>query len=247
MVIISLFLQFVLVSIPSSYDGTMQPVQSFEIDAEAPLLVGLHPWMGDHADATGSEYLELAKRNGWHMVYPNFRGREVASKLGSIAAVHDVVDAINFMKGKVKVTNVYLVGTSGGGNMALRVLAAHPDLADIVISQAAPTDLTEWYKSTPNKGFKQDIRAICGGNPLKSERAAKRCRKRSPDHRLKKIRSRSKIYISHGLYDEVVPYSHAISAFDSLRQQDNQVFLNIGEYAHDADFQQIEQILISNQ
>ncbi len=163
-------------TIPSSYDGARQPLiigvpESYkEPDDARPLLVGLHSWSAQYTQLT-AEFGELCAQYGWLLVLPNFRGPNLTSNPqpqqagGSLAAQHDIVDAVAYMKQEFSVdeTRIYLLGGSGGGHMALLMAGKYPELWGGVCAYCPITSLQEWHAQ--QNEYAPHIEAVCGGPP----------------------------------------------------------------------------------
>ena len=125
-----------LVQVKSTFDGTMQPCYFWAPEAAktnaVPLIVGLHTWSYDYrATSHYQTVLDYARKRGWAMLGPNFRGpNKTPPACGGDPAVQDIVDAVNYAKAHVKIDSarVYIVGGSGGGHMTLLMLGRHPEI-----------------------------------------------------------------------------------------------------------------------
>ena len=124
------------VKITSSKDGAQQPalfyVPATGNESKVPLLIFLHSWSTDYKSAGGrDEVLDEGRRRGWVVIIPNFRGmNDHPDACGSDLAVQDVIDSVKYAKEKARVDEkrVYLLGSSGGGHMALLMAARAPQL-----------------------------------------------------------------------------------------------------------------------
>lgn len=212
----------------STADQTEQPSLTWSPtdDKEArPLLVGLHTWSGDyHQAANGKTYVAWAMQEGWHFVYPNFRGpNRTPEALGSDLAVQDVVDAVEHMKRtkKVDAARIYLIGVSGGGHMAMLMAARHPEIWAGVSAWVGISDVAEWHRQHVKEGkpdrYALDIEGALGGPPDTPDRV-KGAKHRSPLNWLANAKA-VPLDLNHGIHDGrtgSVPFSHSLLAFNAV-------------------------------
>ena len=114
--------------IKSSMDQTLQPSLFYEADGNQsrPLLVGLHTWSYDRFNQINI-MLPYAEKYNFHLLLPEFRGANLRTNAnctyacGSEYAKQDIKDAIDHVTDKYHVDrkNIFLLGLSGGGHMAL--------------------------------------------------------------------------------------------------------------------------------
>lgn len=220
-----------LVEVRSTADGTMQPCWFWAPENSksepVPLLVGLHTWSFDvHRDKHIHSLQREARRLGWAMVGPNFRGpNSTPQGCGSDLAVQDIVDAVEYAKAKVKIdsSRIYITGGSGGGHMALLMAGRHPEIWAGCAAFCPITDLARWHGESmekhPGRGarYSKMMESACGGSPAdkKDEYAH-----RSPLTWLRKAKEVGvPIYVATGIHDGwtgSVPVGHAIRAFNAL-------------------------------
>ena len=218
------------VQIKSSADASMQPARWFAPakanDEAVPLLVLLHTWSGDYRQNSDAKVLlpECDKR-GWALIVPNFRGPNnhpdaCASKL----AVADVLDAVAFAKANAKIdpSRIYLVGTSGGGHMALVMAHSAPQVWAGVSSWVPVVDLAAWHAETKQAGRKywKEIEAVCGGPPGVSAEIDAQYRARSPLFHLNRAKGLP-IDLNVGIHDGhtgSIPVTHSLLAFNALAE-----------------------------
>ena len=220
-----------LVEVKSSADGTMQPcwlwVPEIAKTQAVPLVVGLHTWSSDlWRDGHCKSLQREAKRLGWALVGPNFRGpNSTPQGCGSDLAVQDIVDAVEYAKSKAKIdtSRIYIIGGSGGGHMALLMVGRHPEIFAGATAFCPITDLARWYEESlekhPGRGarYARMMKDACGGSP--DERKAEYAR-RSPLTWLRRAKeSGVPVYVATGIHDGwagSVPVGHAIRAFNTL-------------------------------
>ena len=169
----------ILVQVKSTLDGTLQPCYFWAPEAAktkpVPLIVGLHTWSYDYkATSHYQTVLDYAKKNGWAMLGPNFRGpNKTPPACGGDPAVQDIVDAVNYAKAHVKIdpARVYIVGGSGGGHMTLLMLGRHPEIFAAGAAFCPITDLARWHADSllkhPGRGknYAKMLEMACGGTP----------------------------------------------------------------------------------
>lgn len=220
-----------LVEVKSSADGTMQPcwlwVPEIAKTQAVPLVVGLHTWSFDlWRDSHCKSLQREAKRLGWALVGPNFRGpNSTPQACGSDLAVQDIVDAVEYAKSAVKIdsSRIYITGGSGGGHMTLLMVGRHPEIFAGAAAFCPITDLARWYEESLEKhpgrgaGYARMMKVACGGSP--DERKTEYAR-RSPLTWLRRAREAGvPVYVATGIHDGwagSVPVGHAIRAFNEL-------------------------------
>ena len=227
-----------LKQVKSTYDGSLQPCYFWAPektrDEAVPLIVGLHTWSGDWRQR--DHYvpaLNYAKKRGWAMVGPNFRGaNDHPEACGGEAAVQDIVDAVDFAKAQVKIDarRVYIIGGSGGGHMTLLMLGRHPEVFAAGAAFCPITDLARWHADSlldhPGrvKGYARMLEASCGGAPAQK---SEEYRRRSPLTWLDRAkRAGVPVYIATGIHDGwkgSVPVGHAFRAFNALAAESDRV------------------------
>ena len=136
--------------IKSTLDQTMQPAKWYEaghVKEPAPLLILLHSWSNDYnLKGYGEDALALCAKRGWAMMMPHFRGpNKNPSACASPLAVQDVLDAVAFAKAQrpIDARRIYIVGTSGGGHMALMMASKAPKVFAGVSAWVPPTHLAQ--------------------------------------------------------------------------------------------------------
>ena len=227
-----------LVLVKSTIDGTDQPCYFWAPEKaaaeEVPLVVGLHTWSGDYKQLTHYRtVLKEAQKRGWAFVGPNFRGPNSTPKgCGSDFAVQDIVDAVNYAKGKVKVdaSRVYIIGGSGGGHMTLLMLGRHPEVFAAGAAFCPITDVARWHADSlaehPGRGkcYAKMLESACGGTP--AEKTAEYAH-RSPLTWLSRAKEQTvPAYIGTGIHDGwkgSVPVGHAIRGFNALADDKDRI------------------------
>ncbi|MES2736478.1 MAG: prolyl oligopeptidase family serine peptidase [Verrucomicrobiota bacterium] len=212
------------IQIPSTADQSLQPALTWSPTTEEarPLLVGLHTWGGDYRQAAnGRVYAQWCMDQGWHFVYPNFRGpNRTPAAMGSDLAVQDVVDAVAHLQksGRVDASRIYLIGVSGGGHMAMQMAGRHPEIWAGVSAWCGISDIAAWHTEHLKNGmpdnYARHIELALGGAPagkLLTEAA-----KRSPLTHLARAKG-VPLDLNHGIHDGrlgSVPFRHSLLAFN---------------------------------
>ena len=224
--------------VKSSMDGSMQPSLFYRYPSEGkrPLLVGLHTWSHDRRNQIGN-MLPYAKKHGFHLLLPEFRGENLSSNpncqkaCGSEYAKRDIYDAILYAieQGGVDEKNIFLLGCSGGGHMSLLMAGQYPKLFKAVGAFVPITDLRKWAEQ--NKNYASHVLACCGeGEELE---------RRSPMSYLTGI-AQANLKIFHGKFDSVVPVSHSIELYTAVLTlaPRARVYLDIFDGGHEIDMEQ---------
>lgn len=224
--------------VKSKEDGTMQPSLFYQAKGKEkrPLLVGLHSWSFDRFNQI--EYmLPYAEKYGFHLLLPEFRGANLDTNpyctyaCGSQYAKQDIKDAVEYCirEYNVDADNVFLLGGSGGGHMALLMAGFCPELFRAIGAFVGITDLKQW--AGENEKYRSHILACCS----ESEEEMK---KRSPMSYVDAI-AKSNTKIFHGKYDQSVPVNHSITLFNEMmrRHPDASVYLDIFDGGHDMDME----------
>jgi len=222
--------------IKSTLDGTIQPslfYQSVSKD-KRPLLIGLHTWSFDRFNQIAN-MLPIAEKYDFHLLLPEFRGDNLKTNphcryaCGSIYAKQDIKDAIDHVKqtAAVDVDNIFVLGLSGGGHMAMLMAGFCPEQFKAVGAFVPITDLTAWIRE--NDSYREHVLACCGGEEAEMLR-------RSPISYLDQI-ARSNIKIFHGKYDPVVPVTHSLNFYSRMMEKhpDSRVFLDVFDGGHEID------------
>lgn len=212
------------IEIRSSLDQSDQPALTWSPAASEPrpLLVGLHTWGGDYTQASnGRVYAQWCMDQGWHFVYPNFRGpNRTPAAMGSDLAVQDVVDAVEHLKTtqKVDASRIYLIGVSGGGHMAMLMAGRHPEIWAGVSAWCGISDISAWHaehlKGGKPDNYAANIESALGGAPEGA--ALAEARHRSPLTYLARAKE-VPLDLNHGIHDGrvgSVPFRHSLLAFN---------------------------------
>ena len=224
--------------VTSTMDGTVQPSLYYRAECEVkrPLLVGLHTWGADRFNQIRN-MVPYAEKYNFHLLLPEFRGPNKAANpncrqaCGSELAKQDIIDAIEYCiaEGCVDQDNVFLLGASGGGHMAMLMAGFRPDYFKAIGAFVGITDLRKW--SEENMRYHDHILACCGDDE-------EEMRKRSPITYIDTIAT-ANIKIFHGKYDPRVPVGHSIRIFNAITEKYPyaSVYLDIFDGGHEMDME----------
>ena len=228
--------------VKSTLDGSLQPSLFYKSEnPNRPLLVGLHTWSHDRFNQI-ENMLPYAEKYDFNLLLPEFRGPNLKSNpictqaCGSRLARQDVKDAIDAVADMVDKDNIFLLGLSGGGHMALLMAGFIPEYFKAIGSYVPITDLAKWHSQ--NSDYADNLMACCMTEAEMADR--------SPMSYIDTI-AKSNIKIFHGKYDPVVPVSHSLEIFDAIMKKypTSRVFLDIFDGGHEIDMEQALYWLLS--
>ena len=231
--------------VKSTLDGSMQPSYFYKSASaeKRPLLVGLHTWSFERANQI-KNMLPLAEKYDFNLLLPEFRGKNLSSNpickqaCGSEFAKQDIQDAIDYLISEdlVDKDNIFLLGLSGGGHMALLMAGKCPEYFKAIGAYVPITDLTRWVEE--NQGYAPHIQACCG--------TKKEMLLRSPISYVDTI-AKANLKIFHGKDDPVVPVSHSIRLYNAIirKHPKARVYLDIFDGGHEIDLQTAAYWIIS--
>ena len=223
--------------IQSTLDGTIQPSLFYKSNSKEkrPLWVGLHTWSFDRFNQIDN-MLPLCEKYDFNLLLPEFRGANLCTNphcqtaCGSDLAKQDIKDAIDYLieHDLVDRNHVFLLGSSGGGHMALLMAGMCPKYFKAIGAYVPITDHAKW--ATENPTYAPHVMACCV-----SEEELK---KRSPITYLDTI-AKANLKIFHGKYDRTVPVTHSITLFNAITEKypDASVYLDIFDGEHEIDLQ----------
>lgn len=228
-------MEYIEITVKSTVDGSMQPSLFFENKGgKKPLLVGLHTWSYDRFNQI-ENFSPLAEKYGFHLLLPDFRGSNLVSNpncidaCGSLKAKQDIKDAIDYCieNYDIDVDNIFLLGGSGGGHMALMMAGFCPEYFKAIASFVPITDLNAWNEQ--NEKYSPHILACCSND-------TEEMRKRSPMSYIDTI-AKANVKIFHGKYDPIVPYTHSLNIYNKIFEKypNCQVYLDIFDGGHELD------------
>ena len=218
--------------VTSTADGSIQPSLYFRAEGEGrPLIVGLHTWSYDRKNQI-SYLLGFAEEQNFNLLLPEFRGPNLKSNpnarqsCGSYAAKQDIKDAIDyiFANESVDKSNVFLIGLSGGGHMAMLMAGFCPEYFRAIAPFVPISDLGLWAKQ--NAGYRENILCCCGESEDEMY-------DRSPIKYIDII-AKANMKIFHGKYDDVVPVSQSVEFYNSITEKypRARIFLDIFDGGH---------------
>ena len=217
--------------IKSTLDNSMQPSLFYKADSSAkrPLLVGLHTWSYDRFNQV-ENMLPYAEKYDFNLLLPEFRGSNLSTNpnctcaCGSEYAKQDIKDAIDYVvkNENVDADNIFMIGASGGGHMALLMCGFCPEYFKAVSAYVPICDLGKWIEQ--NKDYSEHVIACCSDEFLK----------RSPVNYIDNI-VKANVKIFHGKFDCVVPVSQSMEFYGSVMEKhpDARVFLDIFDGGHE--------------
>lgn len=227
--------------IGSTIDHTLQPSLYYQPDGSesVPLVVGLHTWSYDRFNQV-ENYLPLCRKHRFALLLPEFRGPNLDSNprkneaCGSAKARQDVIDAVRHVCAisAIDRDNIFLLGCSGGGHMALLAAETEPELFRAVEVWCPVSDLVLWHRflTETNQHYTRHIEACIGGTP---EEFPEEYASRSPAAHLERLKNLP-VSIHHGRHDTVVPFQHSRRLAEILESAGNdQVYPDIFDGGHE--------------
>lgn len=222
--------------VTSSLDKTLQPSLFYQSASKEkrPLLVGLHTWSFDRFNQINN-MLPYAEKHDFHLLLPDFRGNNKSTNpnctfaCGSAYAKQDIKDAIDYVlqEDNVDRENIFLLGLSGGGHMALLMSGFCPEYFKAVGAYVPITDLKKWTEE--NENYRDHVLACCSYSEEEMV-------KRSPVSHIDSI-AKANLKLFHGKFDPVVPVSHSTEFYRRLTEKypDARVFLDVFDGGHEID------------
>ena len=221
--------------IKSTLDDTLQPSLFYNAkEAQRPLLVGLHTWSYDRFNQI-KNMLPYAEKYDFNLLLPEFRGANLETNkncvraCGSEYAKQDIKDAIDYVIAKETVdkNNIFLLGLSGGGHMALLMAGFIPEYFKAIGAYVPITDLKKWTEQ--NENYKKHVLACC-------ESSDSEMLLRSPINYIDTI-AKANLKIFHGKYDTVVPVTQSMELYQQIFEKypKSRVFLDIFDGGHQID------------
>lgn len=222
--------------VKSTSDSSIQPSLFYKSETvgKRPLLVGLHTWSWDRFNQVDN-MVPLAEERGFHILFPEFRGPNLENNpnrhlaCGSEYAKQDIKDAIDYCieNYDIDTDNIFLLGGSGGGHMALMMAGFCPEYFKAIASFVPITDLKQWTKESAHYG--KHVIACCGEDN-------EEMRKRSPMSRIDTI-AKANVKIFHGKFDPIVPYTHSLKLYNEIfkKYPKCNVYLDIFDGGHELD------------
>ena len=233
-------MEYVEFFVKSKLDGTDQPSLFFKAEEKGrPLIVGLHTWSYERHNQI-AKLLPLAKKLNFNLLLPEFRGPNLVSNprateaCASELAMRDIKDAIDYVINNegVDAENIFLLGLSGGGHMALMMAGYIPEYFKAVGAFVPICDLEEWCDE--NRNYAPHVRVCCADS-------TKEMKKRSPISCIDGI-ARANVKIFHGKFDPVVPVFQSERLYSEIRARypDARVFFDVFDGGHEIDLNAAE-------
>lgn len=225
-------MDFEEIYVKSTLDGSIEPslFAKADVQGKRPLLVFLHTWSFDRNNQKGR--LPYAQKHGFHILLPEFRGANLPKNprcteaCGSVLARQDIKDAIDYCIEcyDVDKDNIFLVGCSGGGHMALLMAAYCPELFRAVAAFVPITDLERWAEES--QSYASNVRACAT--------TSEEMRLRSPMTYLDEIAC-ANVKVFAGRYDKVVPFRHTLDFYNAMleRHPDARIYIDIFDGGHE--------------
>jgi dienelactone hydrolase len=213
---------FEKIEVTSSKDQTLQPciIHKTTSQKPQPLIVSLHSWSGDFAQADSISY-QIIERD-WNYIHPHFRGPNwTANACGSALMIADIEDAIRYMikNTKVNPSEIHIVGSSGGGHATMLAYMKLNYPVKSFSSWVGISNLVDWYYESLGRRqrYTKDILKATGDtNKLNEQEAKKRSAYFQP---LPKNRQNAKLYLYAGIHDGYqgsVPITQTILFYNRL-------------------------------
>lgn len=228
------------ITVVSSLDGSEEKALLHVPDnrLKAPLVVGLHTWSYDRFNQL-DQMLPRCMERGWALLLPEFRGPNLTSNprarqaCASPAARQDILDALDRVTAEHSIDEeeIFLLGGSGGGHMALMMAAHAPRRWKGVSSWVPVTDLNVWHGENPD--YAPHVEACCGGSPGSGRKSDLEYRDRSPINFVADLASVN-LSLHHGRFDPVVSYTHSWRLARELEGHGaDRLFFEIFDGGHD--------------
>lgn len=221
--------------IQSTIDGTMQPSLFYAASkSNRPLLISLHTWSFDRFNQLES-MVPFAEKYDFNLLLPEFRGSNLDTNehctlaCASLHAKQDIKDAIDYVVKNfdVDADNIFMLGCSGGGHMALMMCGFCPEYFKAVGAFVPVTDLNLFAEQ--NEEYRRHVLACCSGSQ-------EEMRLRSPMTYADTI-AKANVKIFHGKFDPLVPHTHSLQLYNRILQEypTARVFLDIFDGEHELD------------
>jgi len=180
----------------------------------------LHTWAGDWKQR--DPLAQSALERGWNYIHPDIQGpNNTPDACLSPDVLSDIDDSIAYARNNASVTEIYVVGASGGGYAALGAWMRSPEPITKVYAWVPITDLEAWYHQSRARGnhYAEDILACTGsGEALDMDSA----RARSPIYFTERPSTERELAIFAGIqdgHDGAVPISHSIDFFNMIAEE----------------------------
>lgn len=225
-------MQFEEIIVTSTLDSSPEPslFAKSDLPGKRPLLVFLHTWSFDRNNQKCR--LPYAEKRGFHLLLPEFRGANLAKNpraqeaCGSKLARQDIKDAIDYVIANYEVDteNVFIIGQSGGGHMALLMAGFIPEYFRAVAAFVPITDLSKWAAESSH--YSPMVKHCCGTD--------EEIISRSPISYMETI-AKANVKVFAGRYDKVVPYTQTLDFYLAMTKNypDARIFVDIFDGGHE--------------
>lgn len=232
--------------VKSTIDASFEPSLFYKSKSKEkrPLLVGLHTWSYDRFNQI-ENMLPYAEKYDFNLLLPEFRGSNLSTNpnctlaCGSEFAKQDVKDAIDYVVANENIDagNIFLLGLSGGGHMALLMAGFIPEYFKAIGAYVPITDLEKWAEQ--NENYRPHVYACCSEDIAEMQ-------KRSPMSYIDTI-AKANLKIFHGKYDPVVPMCQSMELYNAILQKhpDSKTYLDIFDGGHQIDMHEAMYWLMS--
>ena len=238
-------MEYIEFFVKSKLDGTEQPSLFFAASGEhRPMILGLHTWSCERHNQI-EKLLPLARKLDFNLRLPEFRGPNLDTNpikheaCGSELAKADIIESLDYALENYDIDkdNIFLVGGSGGGHMALLIAGYAPERFKAIVSVVPITDLKKWVEQSAHYG--KHVIACTGGDEGEMM-------KRSPISYVDKIAT-ANLKIYHGKWDKTVPVSHSLTLYSEImsRYPDANVYLDIFDGGHEMCLNEIELFILA--
>lgn len=206
--------------------GVLYTPDGYEKKKSYPLIIWLHGGPSRQTSPSFHSYrsygtydamLEYLRKNGFVILKLDYRGsygygkkfaEDLKGNVGNLD-VKDVVDATTALKKEMRIEEVYPMGTSYGGYLALRALAGKPSLFSGAVSVNGVTDWWTLIKNDLSSIFKVHFNGPPSSkNKILYDQA-------SIFLRLNKLKDK-KIILVNGAEDVTVPHRQTTMLYDAL-------------------------------
>lgn len=207
--------------------GVLMPPKQKDKDKIHPLIIWLHGgpvrqasfnYHPYHSYGVYDSILKLFPKNNFIVLKIDYKGsigfgRNYSESIkGSVGKddVLDVLNAVEYIKNRYKVSEVYLMGNSYGGYLSLKSLVERPDVFNGVVSINGVTDWESLVVKMQNSIFNTEFNGLPDVNNRSLYDQA------SIYNKIGNIENQS-ISIIAGIADKTIPYWQATDLYDKLK------------------------------